>query len=84
MDAAGLEVDDEQDHVADQPGQREHFDAEEIRRRDGPEMRFEKRVQDVVLPREGAGSRPYDNKMRLTVLRPSWCPRLPSAPRRRV
>ena len=39
LDSAGLEVDDKEDEKPNQAGPGDHFDAEEVRRRDRPPMR---------------------------------------------
>ena len=82
--AAGLEVDDEPDDVADEAAEREDLDGEEVGRRDRAEVRLEERLPWHRLAALGAGSKPRSARMRLIVFRPSSWPRLQSAPRIRV
>ena len=71
MQAAGLEVDDEPDEVANQTAEREDLDREEVRRRNHAEVHFEEDLHGIVLPRLGAGCRPCSLRMRLIVFRPT-------------
>jgi hypothetical protein len=68
--APGLEIDHEQDRVADQPVQRQDLDVEEVRSGDGSQWAFRNVAHGVRLLRSGAGSIPASAKMRLIVLRP--------------
>ena len=51
LDSASLEVDDEEDEKPNQAGPGDHFDAEEVRRRDRPPMRPQERLpRHSLLP----------------------------------
>lgn len=71
VDAARFEVDHEQHDVADEAGEREDLDGEEVGRRDHTEVPWRKVFHGIVLPRLGAGASPCSARMRLIVFRPS-------------
>ena len=64
MHAAGLEVDDEPDDVADEAAEREDLDGEEVGRRGHAKVRLEEGLHGIVLPPLGAGSKPYSRRPR--------------------